>query len=405
MWPWHIQIKKVMKVCLQQFLGTNHSWAIVGQNIARALIAKGHDVHLLSTNGYEYFPPDLEPYKRDILDSNYDMQISYTAMINFPNYLSHGSKNRFGIWNYESTVLPQGFAKYYTFTDKFLPSSEFAKSVFVRNGVPENRIVVVPHGINVEEYSSAEVYPLNTKKKRRILANIAQPHVRKNLPGLFDAYGKAFTKDDDVCLVAKVSVKKVEPKIQVQQKPHRSLRAARRQQEHNAVETKPDKKDRQMSFDVDFWKIYNEFERKFPQHGEVEIITDFLPTMTPLYNATQIVFSMTHAECFWLPGLEALATDNLVVAPRHGGQLDFLNDDNSLLVDGKIVRAPRTMQYWSTSPYAEMFAPDIDDAAAKLKLAVNNYDELKNKFKPGMVAQTDRLTWGNVVNQIVELCE
>jgi glycosyltransferase involved in cell wall biosynthesis len=393
-----------MKVCFQQFLGTNHSWSIVGQNIARALIKKGHSVHLSSTNGYEHFPADLEPYKRELLDNDYDMQVSYTAMINFPGYLAHGKKNRFGIWNYESTVLPQGFAKYYKFTDKFLPSSEFAKSVFARNGVPESHMVVVPHGINVAEYATTEVYQLATTKTRRILANIAQPHIRKNLPGLFEAYGRAFTKDDDVCLVAKVSVKKIPPKAQAH---HRSNRAARRIQQREEVQkTEEDKKkERSMWFDVDFWKIYHEFERKYPQHAEVEIITDFLPSMAPLYNATQIVFSMTHAECFWLPGLEALATDNLVVAPRYGGQLDFLDDNNSLLVDGKIVRAPRMMQYWSTSPYAEMFAPDIDDAAAKLQQAVNNYDGLMDKFRPGMKAQTDRLTWGNVADRLIELCE
>ena len=45
------------------------------------------------------------------LERNYDMQLSYTALKNFGQYFIRGSKNRFGIWNYETTVLPKAFGK------------------------------------------------------------------------------------------------------------------------------------------------------------------------------------------------------------------------------------------------------------------------------------------------------
>jgi glycosyltransferase involved in cell wall biosynthesis len=391
-----------MKVCLQQFLGQNHSWSIVGQNIARALIAKGHEVHLQSTNGYEHFPADLEPFKREKLEK-YDMQISYTAMHNFPQYLSHGVKNRFGLWNFETTVLPQGFAKYYKATDKMIPSSAFAKKVFVDNGVPDDHVVVVPHGINVEEYSTNEIYELKTKKKYKILANIAQPHVRKNINGLFEAYGKAFTKDDDVCLVVKVSAKKVDTKYVQPPIVARNKRAARKIKQK--LEEVAPKTKKSYTFDVDFWGIYNNFRKQFPNHAEVEIIDHFLDSMVPLYNACDIVFSTTHAECFWLPGLEGMATNNLVIAPNWGGQLEYMNEHNSLLIDGEETRAPKKMQYWAPSPYAKTFTPYVEDTVAKLQLAVSQYDTLMEKFRPGMKEQLDRLTWGNVVDQIIGLCE
>ena len=370
-----------MKIKIQQFLATNHSWAIVGQNIARALIKQGHDVHLFSTNGLTYFPEDLKPYLKDWrelkehkklnVDNTYDMQLSYTAMLNFGSHLANGAKNRFGIWNYETTVIPTGFAKYYKYCDKMLPSSQFAKRIFAENGVPEERLVVVPHGINVEEYSNKSIYPLKTKKKYKILSNIAQPHIRKNIEGMFAAFGEAFTKEDDVCLVCKVHAKKT----------------------------------KDMAFDVDFWRIYKEFCKDYPKHAEVEIITEFLDTMTPLYNACDIVFSMTRAECYWLPGVEALATDKLVVVSGWGGQLDFLNENNSLLISGKEVRAPKEMQYWTTSPLAKMFEPSVDDAAEKLRLAVRDYDNLMNKFRPVIKEQLKTMTWDNVAAQIISLCE
>lgn len=362
-----------MKICIEQFLGQNHSWSICGQNIARALIKKNHEVHLKSTNGYDLFPLDLKPYINEKLDNNYDIQISYTAMHNFSKYLSHGNKNRFGIWNYESTILPVGMAKHYKSTDKLLPSSKFMESIYINNGVPKEHMVVVPHGINVEEYSSKEIYKLNTKKKYKILANIAQPHIRKNIDGLFEAFGKAFTKNDDVCLVVKINVSK----------PINGQR----------------------SFVVDFWDIYNTFCKQYPNHADVEIITKFLDSMVPLYNACDIVFSMTHCEAWWLPGTEGMATNNLIIAPNWGGQLEYMNKDNSLLIEGKEIRAPKKMQYWTPSPYAKTFEPDINDAVNKLKLAINNYDDLMNKFRPGMKEQITRLTWDKTGEQIIGLVQ
>ena len=137
-----------MKICWFGFLAKNMSWSIVAQNISRELISMGHKVDLFSTNGLEYFPEDLKPYLKGFinenaqidannyskiigskLDKQYDMQLSYTSLKNFSHYFIRGDKNRFGIWNYETTILPKTFAKYYKYVDKVLPSSNFSKDI------------------------------------------------------------------------------------------------------------------------------------------------------------------------------------------------------------------------------------------------------------------------------------
>lgn len=362
-----------MKIKIQQFLGANHSWSVVGQNIARSLLKKGHEVHLNSTNGYEYFPADLTHLIKTDLDKNYDMQISYTAMINFPRFLSHGSKNRFGIWNYEFTVLPnkpQPFNKFYTFTDKFLPSSNFSKEIFLKNNIPENHMELVPHGVDLDHWNNLEPLKLSTNKKIKILANIAQPHIRKNLPGLLDAYGLAFNKSDDVCLVLKV------------------------------VDKPPS-----TSFEVSFSEIYKDFNKKYTNHAECEVIKSFIPEIGRLYKSTDIVFTMSNSECFYFPGLEALATNNINVCPRYGGQLDYLNDDNALLINGKDVRAPIPAQYWNGSPYSSMFEPSISEAVDKLRLAVSNVNDLKNKFSKNSQEILKKYTWDKVTDKIISLAK
>ncbi len=359
-----------MKIKIQQFLAANHSWAIVGWNLAREFKKLNHNIDLFPTDKGDCLPEDLLPNVVSQIDNNYDMQISYTAMINFANYLSYGTKSRYAMWAYEfNKGLPKGFAKHYNFIDKLLAPSNFCKEVFLNGGIPENKLVVVPHGINLEEFKNEEKYPLQTKRKYKILINLGQIHLRKNLKGIFTAFGKAFNKNDDVCLVAKVSIKK----------------------------------ELKHPFEINFYDEFESFKRNFPNHAPVEIVSNFVTDMATIYNSCDIVFGMSNCEGWWLPGTESFAKNKLTIAPNHGGQLDFMNENNSLLIGGKIVRAPKQMMYWESSPYAEMFEPSVDDAVEKLKYAVNNYDELIEKFKPGMQEMVKKFTWENAAKQILDL--
>jgi len=372
-----------MRIKIQQFLfGQNHSWSLVGQNLGRALIKLGHNVEFVSTDGFEqrFVPDDLMPFVRKAPSGQYDCQVSYTAPHNWPNFLSHGTKNRFGIWNYEYNnkrsddkylSLLKGFAKFYRSTDLVLPSSNFSREVFISMGIPDEKMAVVPHGINLLDFEGTETFKLATRKSRKILLNIAQPHRRKALHLALKAFGKAFTKDDDVCLVAKVF-------------------------KHN-------KKDH--PFDIDFPALFKTFETKFPRHAEVEFIYSYIPNIADIYRACDINFSATHAECWHLPSLEALASGTVNVVPRYGGQLDFCNDDNSILIDGSITRAPRDHQYWEFNPFAVHFEIDTDDAAKKLQTAVSNFDAVKSRFAPNMSETAKTFTWEIAAQKILELCK
>ena len=378
-----------MKICWYGFLGKNFSWSIVAQNLSREFIKMGHAVDLFSTNGTQYFPEDLKPYLKgsieegiqvtpqifqeinNKLDRSYDMQLSYTALRNFGHYFIRGNKNRFGIWNYETTILPSAFAKYYKAVDKVLPSSQFSKKIFTDNGMPEDHQVVVPHGIYLDRFQNAGKYELKTKKKYKILVNIAQPHLRKNVPNVLKAYGEAFTKNDDVCLVLKISKKSPQSEMAT----------------------------------IPFNEIYKDFRAEYKNCAEIEIIDKFIENIESLYNAGDIVFSMSHAECFWMPGLEGFGANKIVVAPRYGGQLDFMNDDNSILIDGKEIRADIRMQYWEPSSYAKVFEPDVHKAAQALKDVVKNYNDYHAKSSPKMQELVIDYTWENAAQQIVRLCK
>lgn len=367
-----------MKVKIQGFARANHSWSLCHWNIARSLKKFGHRVHLVPTDweANDHIPIDLKSNVRNKPEGIYNCQISYTAMINFRSYLSSGDKNRFGIWNYEYLNKRkgsglQGFAKHVKFCDYFLPSSNFSKEVFESIGVPPEKMVVVPHGIHIEEFNSAKPYPLKTNKKHKILLNIAQPHKRKAIHLALESFGKAFNKNDDVCLVAKVSVNN--------------------KTKHN--------------FNVDFYSLLKDFKKKYPNHAEIELVTHFIINIGDIYKACDINFSATHAECWHLPSIEAIACGLINVVPRYGGQLHFCNDNNSLLIDGQIKRAPKDHLYWHSSPYMSHFVIDTDDAAEKLKYSVENLEQLKENFKDNMKETAKEFSWDNAVKKIISLCE
>lgn len=367
-----------MRVKIHQFLfgGALYSWAIVGQYIGRELLKLGHEVDFISLDkvNQKFVPEDLKSFVKNEPQGKYDMQISYTAMHNFPSRLNtvFGLHNRFGIYNYDGTVLPPEMIKYYKFTSKMFPSSGFSKEVLIKNKIPESHLKVIPHGINLSEFEIKEKYPLNTNKKIKFFLNIATPHLRKNFPNTLKAYGQAFSKEDDVCLVIKYT---------------------------------KDKKNRGQT--VNFFEEIDKFRKNFSNAAEIEVIQGFIPNIVILYNACDVVLSMSNLEMFWLPGLEGLAANKLVLAPRYGGQLQYLNDQNSILIEGKIVRMPRQYLYFlnnsafSTS-FAEMFEPDIEDAAHKMKMVVKDYALLMNKMSSEISKTVQEYSWANVVQQIIK---
>jgi glycosyltransferase involved in cell wall biosynthesis len=375
-----------MKILIRQFLGKNHSWSITGWGLASAFIKQGHDVHLFSTDGIKYLPKHLLPNLIGYVEENkfdkvfgrnpdkeYGSQISFTSIKNFPYYLSNGNKNRFGIWSYEwagKNVLPNGFAKNYKACDVLCTHSNFAKQVFLDSGIPEENIKVIPLGINIENYQKTSTIKPLTNKKFKILANIAQNHLRKNIPGLLDAYGKAFTNKDDVCLILKAKEK---PLLN--------------------------------QFDVSLNACLKKFYDKYPKHAEIKILSEFIDDVTELYRSVDATFTMTHSEAFYYPAIESRASGKLSIAPAWSGQLDLLNETNSLLISGKEVRADPKSMYWESKNNAIWFEPSIDDAVDKLRFAYENYEKLNEQIDKQRPDVYTKYSWGTIASQFLELCK
>jgi glycosyltransferase involved in cell wall biosynthesis len=373
-----------MHILWRGFLGRSHSWAICGQNICRELIKLGHQVDMFSTNGLQYFPDDLRPnligwaeegsrqLNGRLPTNNYDFAISYTQPGNWQAYLSHG-KIKFGIWTTEVSgigSLPPHFVSAYQATTKILAPSSFSRNVYLENSVPSDRVEVVPHGYSDEFISRSDTYPLKSNRRCKFLITLGQIHRRKNIKGILEAYGRAFSNIDDVVLVAKLNLR--EPKFPFEE-----------------------------NWDV----LYSEFKRKFPKAAPIEVIGGFVPFVSDLHRATDAYICLSNGEGFNIPALNSLVSNKLLIVPEYGGHRDFCDATNSLLVRGEMVKAPMQYQYWQPSPKAMMFQPDVEHAAELMRSVYQNTIPLQSKLLANTEDIRNHYSWKSVAEQITKLAE
>jgi glycosyltransferase involved in cell wall biosynthesis len=363
-----------MKIKIQQFLfGMGHSWEIVGKNIAKQLINKNHHVDLISTNGIKdkYLDKDLIKFSKKEPYDKYDIQFSYTAPRNFPVYLDKRFGGlRLGMWCYEfDSDLPAGFSGHIARDcDYFCVPSQWFKDICLKNKLPEEKIIVIPHGVDWERFENAKPLNIKTDKKIKFLVNFAQPHIRKNIEGVLEAWGRAFTDNDDVCLVMKVKDKKPE-----------------------------------QQFEINFSSEYNKFQKKFSNHAECKIYKEYIQDIESLYKACDCLFMLPYGEAFGLYFLEAMASGLIIVSPDKGGQMDFLNKENAFLVSSKEERAKKEAMYWNGSAYSSWYKSDINDAVDKLLYVRNNFDKLKNNIQNPSLDFKYNYSWKHNVDIIENL--
>ena len=353
------------------------SWAFTIHYLARGFQKLGHELYLNTTNGIKGVPKEWYKIFRECPDP--DIDICYTLPQNYPHRFSgvvagtKRAKLRLGIFNYESSILPQGWAEYARYVDYLLPSSEYVRDIFLRAGIPDSKIVVMPLGIDFDALNAPvdEGFEFNTNKKFKLL-NISIPHARKNIPQLVDAYFEEFSADDDICLIVKTTVTGVKE-----------------------------------AFEIDVQAAVNAIKEKYAGKNlpELILLEHRFNNMATIYKKTDALINVAASEGFGLPLLEAMACGKLVAAPRYGGVLDFLDKDNSLLIDTIEVKAPPEYQYWYATPGATVGLPTKESMRATMRNLYENHEALHKRFDKSMENTVKKYTWDNSVKIILDLFE
>ena len=357
------------------------SWSVVVEELLFAMENMGHQISFISTNGYKgmrYWDSKKsltgEMFQKQIIRSGeaFDIDLTYTVPQNFPQRFLTNSKKKMAIYAYESSIMPDSWKSYYHMVDYMLPPSQYVADMMARNGCPKEKIVVVPHGVDTDVFNPS-VQPLNIKtdKKFKFLC-VAEPHYRKQLDKMLNLYCKAFTSKDDVCFVLKTKIFNPGDEIK--------------------------------GFEIDLRKTLIGLKKTYGvMMPEIKIISQRLDNIAGLYAACDVFCLMTASEGWGVPYLEALALGMPVIAPRHGGQLDFLNDSNSILTDCGTRKARAQEQYWKPHPKARVGNPDEADFAKKMISTYKNFDEVKARLSGPALETANRLTWKSAAEKILEL--
>lgn len=369
------------------------SWSTVVEELLHAAEEQGHRVVFLSTNGHagmKYWDQDksikAELYQREFIRAggSYDIDLTYTVPINFKDRFLSASKCKMAIYAYESSIMPQHWAAHYHLVDYVLPPSRYCAEMFRRNGCPDHKIKTVPHGVDLKVFNpEIAPLPLNTEKQYKFLC-VGEPHYRKQIDKLLSVYCENFTAQDDVSFILKTKI----------------------------FESAEDYASRK-NFEMDLKPVLASLKKK---HGammpEIKVIPRRLKNIAALYRACDTFVLMTASEGWCVPYLEALAMGLQVIAPRHGGQLEYLNDHNSILTACGTRRALPQEQYWGGTPKATVGAPDERAYGAAMRSAYEARDIVLKDRSAGVTNRranaletAQKYSWSGAMDQILHIAQ
>jgi len=135
--------------------------------------------------------------------------------------------------------------------------------------------------------------------------------------------------------------------------------------------------------------------------------------MTPeelnsLYNHPKIkaMVSFTHGEGFGRPLLEATMTGLSIITTGWSGQLDFLNNENSIILPGELKQVPKSVVWEDIIiPESQWFNVNENIAYQALNYAFENQSEVKRKGQSQMYENRKKFTLNKMADKLGDILE
>jgi len=336
------------------------SWVIAaalaesGIPVQLSPIGWGTDVmHLLPA----YARQSLERISRERVEL--EDSILYQHAMAYLWNMSWHARVRVGRTMFETDRLPDGWAERCNAMDEVWVPTEFNRRTFSEAGVELKKLRVVRPGVDTELFRPG-AEPLRIPYARSFnFLSVFDVQPRKGSDLLLRAYLNEFKADEDVALILKIS----------------------QHSERNADPTA------QICYFVE-----KEVGIPLEKCPPIILLNRFLSQadMASLYGAAHALVLPTHGEGYGRPLMEALASELPVIATRWSGQLDFLNDENSYLIDVEsLVPASAEEESFAGHLWAQ---PSIHHLRQQMRRVFSHRGEAQQRARQGrsdMVANWD----------------
>ncbi len=297
-----------------------------------------------------------------------------------PKYLYRGRK-KILFTMMETSEIPTAFIEKCNQADELWLPSLYNMDSFERAGA-KPKLVHMPLGVDTKLFKPMALTEdqksmFSIKTRSFVFMSLFGWSLRKGVDILFKAYLEEFTGRDDVTLLI-VSRK-----------------------EGSSSLGKIGEIREQIKSYIDRWCPDPKTHPHIVHIGE-SIPEENLPV---LYNMANCFLGPTRGEGFFLPACEAGSCELPVVATRCGGQLDFLNDDNSYLldIDGFEIGNQEIKcisSYYENAPFAVLRDKTTNQLKETMRHILNNYGEAKEKAGKLRENLENNFTWDHLVEKI-----
>ena len=344
---------------------SSYSLALVNREFARGLQANAVEVFLHSTEGLGDFDPDA-----GFLAANADLAAMHRAAAAYPASAAvttrllypprvndiHGAFGGLHLYGWEEGELPaEWVGEFNTHLQGISTMSHFVSKVLIDNGVS---VPIATVGLGIDHWERIEAdkaYRLPDEAHGFLFLHVSSCFPRKGVDVLLQAWGDAFTAEDDVTLIIKTFPN-----------PHNEIHR---------------------------WLA--EASSANDAYPNVVIIEQDLSDaeIKSLMNRCQVLVGPSRGEGFGLPFAEAMLSGLAVVTTGYGGQMDFCSHDSAWLVDYSFARA-KTHFELSDSVWVE---PCCEDLTRQLRAVYKaTPEERSSRAKCGREFLLREFTWSSV---------
>ena len=339
---------------------SNHSLALVNREIVSRL---GEDLQVAICSGENR---DAGSWDRELvqklrgMETRSDVPVDVCVRHRFPPRLERPSARRWvqmQPWEY-GPVPREWYGPMRDEIDEIWVYSSFNRQCYVECGIPEEKVHVVPLGVQSSMLGPARPFPLRTRKRFRFLF-VGGTILRKGIDRLLEAYLREFGPQDDVCLVVKDFL------------------------------TGSFYRDQTSG---DFIRA----QQTISGSPEIEYLTEELTpeALRDLYHSCDCLVHPYRGEGFGLPIAEAMACGLPVIVPDQGGASDFCTPETAILLPSRRapIDFPGAAKIDAVGPlwWLETSASDLRD---RMREVYENPESVRPLAERGKRLVRERFTW------------